>query len=104
MKLNSVSQYGILEHIFIGGGLEWSVFVRVTPNQTGSTTTWTFLRPDCLDDKQFEEQLQMFDLEIDNWKHALEGKSRLRFWRKTYASFSFVFVLSNCLLLYGVRR
>ena len=79
MKLNDVPQYGILDHVFIGGGLEWSVFVRVTPNQTGSTTTWTFLRPDCLDDKQFEEQLQMFNLEMDNWKHALEGKSRLRF-------------------------
>ena len=77
MKVNGVTQYGILDHIFIGGGLEWSVFVRVTPNQTGSTTTWTFLRPDCLDDKQFEEQLQMFDFEMNNWKHTLEGKSRL---------------------------
>jgi hypothetical protein len=76
-KVSDVPQYGILDHTFIGGGLEWNVFVRVTPNQTGPMTTWTFLRPDCLDDKQLEEQLQMFNLEIDYWKHALEG-SRLR--------------------------
>lgn len=78
MNLNGVPQYGLLNRVFIGGDLEWNVFVRVTPNLTGSTTAWT-LRPDCLDDKQFKEQLQMFNLEIDNWKHALEGKSRLRF-------------------------
>ena len=35
-------------------------------------TTWTFVRPDNLTDKQFEEQLKMFDQEISGWKNALE--------------------------------
>jgi hypothetical protein len=76
MKNISISsQYGILDHIFIGGGLEWHVFVRIIPNQSGSTTTWTFIRPDGLDEKQFEEQLKMYDIEINNWQKALESSN-----------------------------
>jgi hypothetical protein len=75
MKHNSVPQYGILDHVFIGGGLKWNVFVRVIQNQSGSTTTWTFLRPDGINDKQFEEQLKMFDIEINNWQKALENSN-----------------------------
>jgi hypothetical protein len=75
MKHISVPQYGILDHVFIGGGLKWHVFVRIIPNQSGSTTTWTFLRPDSLNDKQFEEQLKMFDVEINNWQKALENSN-----------------------------
>jgi hypothetical protein len=75
MKHISVPQYGILDHVFIGGGLKWNVFVRIIQNQSGSTTTWTFLRPDGLNDKQFEEQLKMFDIEINNWQKALENSN-----------------------------
>jgi hypothetical protein len=75
MKHISVPQYGILDHVFIGGGLKWNVFVRIIQNQSGSTTTWTFLRPDGLDDKQFEEQLKMFDIEINKWHKALENSN-----------------------------
>lgn len=60
-----------LDHVFQGGGLEWKVFVRVYPNRDGSTITWTFIKPDGLSDRQFEEQLKNFDLEIDAWKEAL---------------------------------
>jgi hypothetical protein len=72
MKHTLLREFGIIDHVFIGGGLEWNVFVRVVPNQTGSTTTWTFMRPDGLSDEQFEDQLKMFDIEIDHWKTALE--------------------------------
>jgi hypothetical protein len=75
MKHISVPQYGILDHVFIGGGLKWNVFVRIIQNQSGSTITWTFLRPDGLNDKQFEEQLKMFDIEINNWQEALENSN-----------------------------
>jgi hypothetical protein len=73
MKHTLSHEFGIIDHIFIGGGLEWNVFVRVVPNQSGSTTTWTFMRPDGLSDEQFEDQLKMFDVEIDHWKTALEN-------------------------------
>ena len=72
MKVTPVSDFGILDHEFVGAGLEWKVYVRVVPNEEGSTTTWTFMRPDELTDGQFQEQLKGFDLEINNWKKYLE--------------------------------
>ena len=71
MKHKSVPEFGILDHVFIGGGLEWHVFVRIIPNESGSTVTWTFIRPNGLVNEQFERQLQNFDNEISNWKAAL---------------------------------
>src|SRR5919108_581818 len=55
----AVRELGILDHVFVGNGLVWQVYVRIVPNQHGSTTSWTFIRPDGLDDKQFEEPLAM---------------------------------------------
>jgi len=72
IKTQPQREFGILDHIFVGGGIEWNVFVRIVPNQEGSTTTWTFIKPDGLTDLQFEEQLKMFDTEISGWKNALE--------------------------------
>ena len=72
MRVTPVSDFGILDHEFVGAGLEWKVYVRVVPNEEGSTTTWTFMRPDGLTDEQFQEQLKGFDLEINNWKKYLE--------------------------------
>jgi hypothetical protein len=62
---------GILDHLFEGGGLSWTVYVRIIDNGYGSTTTWTFLRPDGLTDAQFEEQLKGFDVEIEKWNNYL---------------------------------
>ena len=73
MKNFFIPEYGILDHIFIGGGLEWHVYIRVIPNEQGSTTTWTFIRPDGLNDNQFEGQLENFEIEITKWKKVLEN-------------------------------
>ena len=76
LKLGLVEQeLGVIDHIFVGNGLVWHVYVRIVPNQHGSTTSWTFIKPDGLDDKQFEEQLAAFDIEIEGWKNALESTS-----------------------------
>jgi hypothetical protein len=76
LKLDrAVRELGILDHVFVGSGLVWQVYVRIVPNQHGSTASWTFIRPDGLDDKQFEEQLAAFDTEIEGWKKALESTS-----------------------------
>jgi hypothetical protein len=48
MKHTLSREFGIIDHVFIGGGLEWNVFVRVVPNQSGSTTCWTFMRQNSL--------------------------------------------------------
>lgn len=74
MKHTLSREFGIIDHVFIGGGLEWKVFVRVVPNKSGSTISWTFMRPDGLSDSQFENQLKMFDVEVDHWRTALENK------------------------------
>jgi hypothetical protein len=67
-------EFGILDHLFEGAGLSWTVYVRVINNGYGSTTTWTFLKPDGLTDEQFEEQLKGFEVEIENWnKHISLG-------------------------------
>ena len=31
-------EFGILDHVFVGGGIKWNVYVRVVPNQNGSTS------------------------------------------------------------------
>ena len=72
IKHIAVREYGILDHVFIGGGLTWDVFVRViTNNDQGSTITWTFIKPDNITDTQFEEQLKGFDREIESWSNVL---------------------------------
>jgi hypothetical protein len=74
--INRNRELGILDHLFEGAGLSWTVYVRVINNGYGSTTTWTFLKPDGLTDEQFEEQLKGFEVEIKNWKkHLASGSS-----------------------------
>ncbi len=73
MRLRSNEKLGILDHDFIGGGGEWTVSCRVTPNESGSTVTWLFIRPELMPQVQFEEQLKNFDNEIIGWKKALES-------------------------------
>lgn len=69
-------ELGILDHLFEGGGLSWTVYVRIINNGYGSTTTWTFLKPDGLTESQFEDQLKVFDVEIENWnKYISSGNS-----------------------------
>lgn len=72
MKVIPVPEFGILDHEFVGGGLEWKVYVRVVHNEKGSTTTWTLMVPDELNDEQFQEQLKGFDMEVNNRRRYLE--------------------------------
>jgi len=65
------TELGILDHLFEGEGLSWIVYVRIINNGYGSTTTWTFLKPDGLTDTQFEEQLKGFDIEVEKWNNHL---------------------------------
>lgn len=75
IRLRSDVNFGILDHDFVGGGGEWTVFCRVTPNESGSTVSWLFIRPESMTQEQFENKLENFDSEISGWKKALEEKS-----------------------------
>jgi hypothetical protein len=67
-------EHGVLDHVFVGGGLTWDAYARVVPNRGGSTVSWTFVKPDGMSDGDFEEQLKMFDVEIANWKRDIESR------------------------------
>jgi hypothetical protein len=67
-------ELGVLDHLFEGAGLSWTVHVRIIENGYGCVTTWTFIKPGGLTDIQFEEQLKGFDMEIERWnKHIANG-------------------------------
>jgi len=72
IRLHHNRQFGISDHDFVGGG-EWRVFSRITPNERGTTVSWTFLKPKEMTHAQFEGQLRNFDKEIEGWKSALES-------------------------------
>ena len=72
LRHTPVREAGVMDHVFSGGGLEWKVYVRIVPNKGGSTTTWTFIKPDGLSDEQFTSQLAKFDNEIELWKQEIE--------------------------------
>lgn len=73
IRLRYDEKFGIVDHDFIGGGGEWTVFCRVIPNESGSTVSWLFIRPEPMTQEQFENQLKNFDNEILAWKKALES-------------------------------
>jgi len=58
--------------------LEWHVFVRIIPNEDGSTVSWTFIKPDGISEDRFEKPLANFDSEISDWKSALERNEKPR--------------------------
>jgi hypothetical protein len=66
-------ELGVLDHVFIAGEIAWNVYVRIVPNQNGSTTTWIFTKPNGLSEEEFEAQLNGFESEIAGWKSALEN-------------------------------
>lgn len=65
-------EHGVLDHVFVAAGTKWDAYVRVIPNGTGATVSWTFVRPDGMADGEFEDQLRMFDHEMENWKNDLQ--------------------------------
>ena len=50
IRLRDDEKFGILDHEFVGGGGNWTVFGRVTPNESGSTMLWQFIRPELQED------------------------------------------------------
>ena len=73
IRLRQDESFGILDHDFVGGGGKWTVFCRVTPNESGSTVSWLFVRSEQMTQEQFEGQLKNFNNEILGWKAALES-------------------------------
>jgi len=73
INIRSDEKSGVLDHDFIVEDVEWTVYGRITPNESGSTMSWLFIRPEPMTQEQFEEQLKNFDFEITGWKKSLES-------------------------------
>jgi len=73
IRLRSNEEFGILDHDFNTGEGEWTVFSRVMPNESGSTVSWLFIRPEPMTQEQFEGQLSNFDNEIEGLQKTLES-------------------------------
>lgn len=66
---------GTFDHDFVGGGGEWTVFCRVTPNGGGSAVSWLFIQPEGMTRQEFERQLgDGFDHEMEGFRRALEAR------------------------------
>ena len=74
IKLRIVPEHGIIDLIFVGGGVERNLYLRIIPNQNDFTTTWTSLRPDAFTDEESRSQLDGIETELRNWKSLLEGR------------------------------
>lgn len=78
ITLRPNKEFGIFDHVFVSGGAEWNVYCRVTPNRSGSTVTWMFIKPDNMSKIEFENQLgARFDSELEGYKEALLSSGRL---------------------------
>ena len=42
LKHHPLREAGVLDRVFIGGGLEWRVYVRIVPNRSGATVVLCF--------------------------------------------------------------
>jgi hypothetical protein len=74
IRIRPNREMGIFDHDFIGGGREWTVYCRVTPNERGSTVSWLFIRPEGMTQEEFERQLGTnFDKEMESYKKAIES-------------------------------
>ena len=72
IRLRPNKQFGLLDHDFQQDtGEKWTVFCRITPNGSGSTTSWEFIQPTGMPPHEFENQLKNFDHEIEGWKKAI---------------------------------
>ena len=71
-KIHPRKEIGILDHDFVAGQMQWTVFCRIVKNERGATASWTFIRPEIMTQDQFESQLLNFEKEIESWKKAIE--------------------------------
>lgn len=74
IRLRFSKEFGIFDHDYVASGREWTVYCRVTPNERGSTVSFQFVRPEAMQQQEFELQLgSSFETEMMNLKKAIES-------------------------------
>jgi hypothetical protein len=73
LKMLSNKELGILDHIWKDAQATWNVYMRVVPNNEGSSIMTTFFQPPQIDAEQFSKSMQEMDLEFSKLKTILES-------------------------------
>jgi hypothetical protein len=73
IRVEGVSEFGILDHEWKDPQANWKVFSRVVPNGDGSTVMMTLFQPPVMNDAQFDEAMKLMDIEMNKLKEILEA-------------------------------
>ncbi|HWB85238.1 MAG TPA: SRPBCC family protein [Bryobacteraceae bacterium] len=72
LKVNSVKELGLFDHVWKDPQASWQVYSRVVPNGDGSTVVMTLFKPPAMSDQQFDHSMEEMDIEMAKLKEILE--------------------------------
>lgn len=72
IKVNSVKEFGILDHTWKDPQATWDAYCRTIPNGGGSTVMFTLFQPSVMNDQQFDQAMTEMDIEMAKLKEVLE--------------------------------
>jgi hypothetical protein len=72
IKINGVSELGVIDHVWRDPQATWKVYARVVPNGEGSTVMMTLFQPPVMNDAQFDHAMAEMDIEMAKLKEIME--------------------------------
>ena len=72
LKVNSVKELGVFDHVWKDPQATWQVYSRVVPNGEGATVMMTLFQPAVMNDQQFDEAMKEMEKEMKKLKEILE--------------------------------
>ena len=72
IRVNSVPELGVFDHVWKDPQATWPVYSRVVPNSDGATVTMTLFQPAVMTDAQFDQAMEQMDIEMNTLKRIME--------------------------------
>jgi hypothetical protein len=72
LKVNTVKELGVFDHVWKDPQATWQVYSRVVPNSEGATVMMTLFQPAVMSDRRFDEAMKEMDSEMKKLKEILE--------------------------------
>jgi hypothetical protein len=72
LKVNTVKELGVFDHVWKDPQATSQVYSHVGPNGEGATVMMTFFQPAVMRDQQFDEAITAMDAEMIKLKEILE--------------------------------
>ncbi len=72
IKVQPISELGILDHVWRDPQASWQVNCRAVPNGSGATVMMTFFQPPAMSDAQFDAAMAEIDIELNTLQRVLE--------------------------------